>query len=337
MPVGSSAAGRILHLAPPPLRLRFRHGVYVDLRGYPDWQPYAAALVELPPAPHGWTGDEARILRVVTANRLLATLARDTDAIPDGAPPGWVWAHLGRSETLALVPAELHGAFRHRGGTSDHGVPPGSGIRDAGAAVALRRSRTVTDDAVAKFEDWLGYRLPDGYRDLLAESNGGIPARAAVLPTGGVLVDQPLFGLAAADRMFDLAYANLWLRDRLTADFLAIGYAQGGLLILKVRGAGAGSVWHWDDDDARDDDRYGPDVICRDLLRPLAGDIHQFRSTLSEVPSTMTGYADESIRSGAARPVPSEAIGAALPRTHRRPWVTALTSGAPADLPGSPR
>ena len=36
-----------MHLRPPPLRLRYRHGVYIDLRGFPDWQPYAAAMVRI--------------------------------------------------------------------------------------------------------------------------------------------------------------------------------------------------------------------------------------------------------------------------------------------------
>jgi SMI1/KNR4 family protein SUKH-1/HNH/ENDO VII superfamily nuclease len=337
MPIGSSAAGRILHLKPPPLRLRYRHGVYVDLRGYPDWHPYAAALATVPAAPPDLSADEARVLGVVTANRLLALACTHTGAAPDGAPPGWVWAHLGRSDTLALVPAELHGAFRHRGGAGDRPATETTGIRDAGPRVPIRPTRTVALEAVQKFEDWLGGRLPDGYREFLSATNGGAPTRAAVTLASGLLLDQPLFGLAAQDRMHDLAYANLWLRDRLTADFLAIGYVQGGLLVLQVRGTSAGSVWHWDDDDRQDDERYGPDVICRDLLRPCAADMAAFVEDLVAVPAGLGLLADEAVRSETARLVQSADLGAALPRSHRSAWVSQLTSASLADRSGPPR
>lgn len=326
-----------MHLRPPPLRLRYRHGVYIDLRGFPDWQPYAAAMVRIAPVPAGFTVDEARLVDVLIANRLVARAiggAAGWEYAADRAPAGWVWAHLGATRHLALVPAELHAAFRHRGGVSGARVTvPGRGLLtggdDAGVPVPIQPVRTVADEAIEKLERWLGYRLPDGYRDFLAATNGGLPLAAAVVPGTGLLLDQPLFGLAAEDRMQDLAYANLWLRDRLTRDFLAVGYVQGGLLAVKVRGHDTGSVWCWDDDDARDDERYEPAVICRDLLMCCATDFPELLAGLSTAPPSLSAVADRAIEHGRAELFRPEGAGDALPKSRRPPWLSRLET-APA-------
>jgi len=323
-PVGASSAGRIVALRPPVLRLRYRHGVYVTLSGYPDWIPYAAAVVRIAPTAAVYTVDEDRLLHVLAANEVLA---RHTG---NGAPHGWIWARLGNAAEsaaddasyLALVPAELHGAFRHRGGGAGarSSVPlRGLLADDLGGPVPFRPARTVTAEAIEKLESWLGYGLPDAYRTFLAATNGGVPWAPGVLRTSGILVDQPLFGLAATDRMQDLAYANMWLRDRLTADFLGIGYVQGGLLALRVRGDRAGSIWHWDDDDPRDDERYEAPVICRDLLRPCAPDMTAFLAALSPVPASLRAVATGLTDTGSAALVAVDGLGAALPRS-RRPF-----------------
>jgi hypothetical protein len=340
-----------VHLRPPPLRLRYRHGVYIDLRGYPDWQPYAAAMVRIAPVPSGVTVDEARLVDVLIANRLVARAIAGAAAgayAADRAPAGWVWAHLGATRHLALVPVELHAAFRHRGGVSGMrvtvagrglptGNPGGTGNADeTGAPVRFRPVRTVSAEAIEKLEGWLGYRLPDGYRDFLGTTNGGLPLAAAVLPGTGLLLDQPLFGLAAEDRMQDLAYANLWLRDRLTRDFLAIGHVQGGLLVLKVRGQDTGSVWYWDDDDARDDERYEPAVICRDLLLRCAADFPALLAGLTTAPPSLSAAADRAIDGGRAELFRPDGVGDALPKPRRPPWLTLLAS-APTVDPTAPR
>jgi hypothetical protein len=318
------------------LRLRYRHGVYIDLRGYPDWQPYAAALVTVPDPAVDLSSADLRLFRVTVASQLVSAWVEPDATIPGGAPSGWVWAHLGRSRTMALVPAELHGAFRHRGGVGDHGVETTSPeYAAATGTVPIRPTRRLATDALDKFEGWLGYRLPEAYRDFLAATNGGRPAQAAVPAGSRFVVDQPLFGLATEDRMQDLAYANLWFRDRLSPDFLATGYVQGGLLVLRVRGDGAGSVWHWDDDDRRDDERYGSDVICRDLLRPGAADFAEFRSRLAPIPPGLTALADQAIASGTAALIRSDALGAALPRSRRPPWISRLAAVAQPD-PSAP-
>jgi hypothetical protein len=297
-----------VHLRPPPLRLRYRHGVYINLQGYPDWVPYAAAMARIAPVPSGFTVDEARLLDVVIANRLLGR---------DRTPDGWVWAHVGASRDLALVPVELHGAFRHRGGVGGL-TGPGRGLLDGGGSrVRFRPVQSVADDAVTRFEDWLGVPLPDGYREFLLATNGGVPVEPGVLPGCGMLLDQPLFGLATDDRMQDLAYANLWLRDRLAPGFLGIGWVQGGLLVLRTGGEAPGSIWFWDDDDPRDDERYEPAVICRDLLVPCAADMPALLAALTTVPLALTEVAARAIDRGHARLIHPDGMGDALPKSRR--------------------
>lgn len=284
------------------------------------------------PVSDGLNSDEARMVKVLAANQLVAGIG--STEVRGGAPSGWVWAQLGRSEAMSLVPAELHGAFRHRGGVSDRTAPAvATQIDTTGSPVQFRATRRIAADAIEKFEGWLGYRLPEDYRDFLIATNGGLPSEAAVVPGCGLLVDQPLFGLAAADRMQDLAYANLWLRDRFTTDFLAVGYVQGGLLVLQTRGDRAGSVWFWDDDDRRDDERYGTDAICRDLLMLCAPDFGVFLATLSGVPQTLARRASEAARR--ATLVRPDGMGAALPRSRRPEWLIELQNVAQPD-PSAP-
>jgi len=336
VPVGSSLAGRIVQLGPPLLRVRYRFGVYVTLGGYPDWEPYAAAMVGLGPVPSGRTVDEIRVLDVLAANRALARATAQGAASGAGrTPAGWVWAHVGTARQLALVPAELHAAFRHRGGVG--GLRPatpdrrGLRIEAPGRPVRFRAVRTVAEEALVRFENWLGSPLPESYRGHLRATNGGLPTEPAVLPTAGFVADQPLFGLAAEDRAHDLGYVNTVLHDRFTPDLLAIGHVQGGLLALKVGGADRGSVWYWDDDDPRDDERYEAPVICRDLLVRCADDFDAFLGALTVVPPSLLDLVDES-----AELVVPEGMGSALPRSRRPAWLDALTSAAPGERRAAP-
>ena len=288
---GGRYAFQAFHAGSPMLRIRYRDGVLVGPHGFPEWLPYARAVVDLPDVPSDLGSDELRLVDVLTANLAMAATGDPLWELPadGGTPAGWVWAHLAMSRRVALVPAELHGAFRHLGGVSTtraggrrRGLP-GTG----GPPPRLRYGERLADEAVAKLEDQLGYRLPAAYRDFLARTNGGHPAGPAVHPGHGFLVDQPLFGLARPDRLQDLGYATAWFGDRLTADWLAIGYVQGGLLAVRVRGGDEGSVWYWDDDDRRDTDEYTAHDVCTRLLHRCADDFTAFWLALRAVPEPL--------------------------------------------------
>jgi hypothetical protein len=308
------------------LRIRYRRGVAVDPHGFPDWIPYARALVELPPLVPGVGVDEARVADVVTANAAAASSGDPlwTMADPAVTPHGWVWAQLAMTRRTALVPVELHGAYRHLGGVStgnaDRGRRGLPGLTDPGAPPGIRFDERLSDEVIGQAEQRLGYELPIGYRDFLARSNGGRPSHPAVHPGFGFIVDRPLFGLARAEWLDDLLYANAFFGDRFTADWLAIGYVQGGLIALSVgHGVDRGSVWYWDDDDPRDHDEYSATDVCGRLLHRCADDFGQFWRALREVPGSLRLAARSDAERGLATLVEDDRLGRDLPVSRRRP------------------
>ena len=306
---GARYAFQVVAPASPVLRVRYRKGVAVDPYGFPDWVPYARALVQLPPGPPGLGLDEARVADVVTANR---TMAGDPLWSDPFTPFGWTWAHLPRERQIALVPADLHGCYRHLGGVST-GTADRSRRGLTGAdrpAPPVRPAERLAPEVVDALDAHLG-PLPPRYRAFLAATNGGVPTRPAVHPGFGFVADQPFFGLARTDRLQELAYANAWFGDRFTADFLAIGYVQGGLLAVKVRGGDEDSVWYWDDDDHRDTEDYTATEVCAQLLHRCADHIDGILAALREIPEHLTEPGD-------ARPLYPDRLGADLPPALRR-------------------
>lgn len=304
----------------PMLRVRYRAGVPVNPHGFPHWYPYARHVVGLPPAEPGLGIDEARVIDVLAANLVASRTGDPLWTEPGATPAGWTWAHQGMTRQLAIVPVELHGAFRHQGGVSTHRVNRRRrGLRVGGdAPPRIVVEERLTDDALAAVEELLGYRLPDAYREFLRNTNGGRPAQPAVHAGAGFVADQRLFGLNRPDRLEDLVYANGFFGDRLTTGHLAIGYVQGGLLVLRVRGDGTGSVWWYDDDDPRDRDEYGAVAVCDRLLVRLAGDFSAFWLALRPVPDDLARRAAALAADPATGLVTPQDLGSALPRAHRR-------------------
>jgi hypothetical protein len=320
---------RVIHPGSPVLRVRYRHGVLVTPEGFPDWLLYARAVVDLPPPPDGLTRDEVRVVDVLAANERMVVNADPLwnftrDDYVARTPAGWIWAHLGgaaEQRRLALVPVELHGSYRHAGGMRALAVD-GRGLRPDAEPVpaGLGARERVPEPALAALEAHLGYPLPPRYRSFLAGTNGGFPTAPGVHVAHGFVADQPLFGLARADRHQEVWYADAWLRDRLTTDFLAVGYVQGGLLAVKVRGDDADSVWYADDDDPRDDDGYDAASVCANLLHRCADGIDAFFDSLVFPPLPLLDLADDLVEADLVREVRPEPAGAALPEGRRAPW-----------------
>jgi hypothetical protein len=314
---GARYAFRVAYPAAPMLRVRYRVGVPVDPWGFPDWTPYARTLIALPPAIADLSADEARVVDVRTGELVARA---DGDPLWDGSvgtPPGWTWAHVAQTRHVALVPVELHASFRHLGGVSVGGTTRrGRGLAARGGPPRILVTERLSDAAVVKAEDQLGVRLPPAYRDFLARTNGGAPAEPVVHPDHGFVLDQRLFG-CRADRPQDLGYANAWFGDRLTEEWLAIGYVQGGLLALKVRGDATGTVGYLDDDDPRDRDGFTAADVCERLMHRVAPDFVSFWTALRPVPSDLAALA-RSAATGAVAETPA-GLGALLPASHRRP------------------
>jgi A nuclease of the HNH/ENDO VII superfamily with conserved WHH len=100
-PINSQYAGQVYHLA-GDLGQRYPNGVAFTREGFPDFSPYAVA--------------ESRI--TMTGNRAiderLANQARGLRETPDG----YTWHHVEDTETMLLVPRDLHDTVRHTGGVA---------------------------------------------------------------------------------------------------------------------------------------------------------------------------------------------------------------------------
>lgn len=315
----------IVEFEAPTLRVRYRDGLAIGAHGFPDWLPYARAAVRLPLVAPGQGVDEARVHDVLTAN---AVMDGTGDPLWTGlaalrTPPGWTWAHLEMCRTIVLVPIELYLASRHRGGVAtgaaehdDRGIagcvgPPPDRVFD----------QRLAEETLADADRRLG-ELPPAYRRFLAETNGAGSAWPAVHPGCGFVLDQPLFGFARRDRMTDLGFVYAAFRDRLTADYLPIGYVHGGLLAIRMRGADAGSIWFYDSDDRRDRDDLTAADICDRLLHRCADDFDAFWAGLRAIPARLRSRAFAAA-DGTAWPVSLPRMGDALPVARRAPAVAA--------------
>jgi hypothetical protein len=236
-------------------------------------------------------------------------------------PAGWCWAHLGRERQIALVPVELHGAYRHAGGV--RGLPNaerGLAVDDPPRRVGVAPGDEVPADVLDDLERLLGYALPPRYRRYLGATNGAGPIAPGALSPYGFLADQPFFGLARADQHQDLSYAPDWLTDRFTPDYLPIGYVQGGVLAVQVTGSAVDSIWYWDDDDPEDLDSFDAEHICANLLHRCADDIDDFWAALAAPYREMLDIADELLAAGDVRVLRPPLAGTGLPVAQRAPW-----------------
>ena len=165
----------------------------------------------------------------------------------------------------------------------------------------------VSEQQVRDVEEELGYRLPGSYRTFLKAAGGCAPKGVALDPELGLLIDQPFFTVRDDAAVNDLVYVNKCLRDHLTKDYLAIGYIQGGILAVKVKGEGAGSVWFCAYDDARDGDRWdGPADRVAELLLPCGDSLDAFLLRLAGNPPELETVANLMVDGGFASAVAVE-------------------------------
>ncbi|MEZ0069030.1 hypothetical protein ABIA32_005071 [Streptacidiphilus sp. MAP12-20] len=340
-------AGQVVHF-PDPLRAqRHPSGVKVDPAGHPDFAPYARAAAEVADPPDGFGVDELRLTDYVSANAALRAQGHELWAdveSPVGTPVGWTWHHSVTpaspgNRRLELVPVEVKMLLRHHSGlavsSADHGkrgtrplqerrpvhfsLPggpggsgeggaEGSGGESPAEAAAEQLSPAETEQRLQSVEESLGYTLPGPYRLFLKAAGGRAPKGLGLDTELGLLIDQPFFALRGERTLDDLAYVNKCLRDHVTKDYLGIGYAQGGLLVIKVRGDRMGTVWFLPHDDARDDGdpALTPAERCERLLLPCGEDFDAFLLRLAGSPPELQTVAELMVDGGFARAVPVE-------------------------------
>lgn len=319
-------AGRLIEFSDPELDRKYPRGVYVNLQGYPDFSVYARHAVEIADPPPGLSADEVRITDVVAAN-LIGAKSGDPLWLP-GRPPtvtpeGWTWTHEARSRRLFLVPVELNASFRHHGGVATLGSDPTkTGLWHEGMLepVAFERSGSVPEDGLAQLESQLGFQLPVSYRRFLGGTDGGRPLVPAVNLNCGFICDGWLFGLRRSDPHQDLVYANQSLYDRFTEEYLGIGYVQGGMIAVKIRGTDIGSIWYFDDDDPRDHDGRDAVSVCAELLHRVGNDFDDFARHLVALPAQIAEISQSAVGTGHAHAITDlPYLGSALPANLRRP------------------
>jgi hypothetical protein len=291
--------------------------VRVDEAGYPDFSAYARAAAEIAEPPEGFGIDELRLTDHVSANAALHAAGHELwgSLPPVATPHGWTWHHVAGTRRLELVPVEVKALLRHHGGlaasNADHakrGTRPLQETRPVHFGLP-KDPVAVTEDQIRDVEEELGYRLPGRYRTFLKAAAGCAPRGVALDPQLGLLIDQPFFTIRDEAALNDLVYVNKCLRDHLTKDYLAVGYVQGGVLAVRVRGEGAGSVWFCPYDDVRDGDEAGWSSVperVEALLLPCGESFDAFLLRLAGNPPELETVANLMVDGGFAHAVPVE-------------------------------
>lgn len=317
VPPNAAYAGQVVRFPDPVRAARHPHGVRVDEDGYPDFSAYARAAAEIAEPPEGFGIDELRLTDYVSANAALHAAGHELwgSLPPVATPHGWTWHHVFGTRRLELVPVEIKALLRHHGGLAasdaDHtkrGTRPLQDTRPVHFGLP-KDPVAVTEDQILDVEEELGYRLPGAYRTFLKAAAGCAPRGVALDPHLGLLIDQPFFTLRDEAALNDLVYVNKCLRDHLTKDYLAVGYVQGGVLALRVRGEAAGSMWFCPYDDVRDgDEARWPSAGERveALLLPCGEDFDAFLLRLAGNPPELETVANLMVDGGFAHAVPVE-------------------------------
>ncbi|MCX5437839.1 MULTISPECIES: SMI1/KNR4 family protein [unclassified Streptomyces] len=321
-PPNAAYAGQVVHFPDPVRAARHPRGVRIDGNGYPDFSAYARAAAEIADPPEGFGVDELRLTDYVSANAAMAAAGHDLwdTIVPVATPHGWTWHHVPGGRRMELVPVEVKALLRHHGGLAtaavDHGKRGTRPLQETRPAhFGLPKSSVaVTEQQVLGAEEDLGYRLPGAYRAFLKAAGGCAPVGAALDAELGLLVDQPFFTVRDEAAVNDLVYVNKCLRDHLTKDYLGVGFVQGGILAVKVKGDRAGSVWFCAYDDARDSgETAGWSVAERveRLLLPCGDDFDAFLARLAGNPPELETVANLMVDGGFASAV--DASGVAVP------------------------
>ncbi|MBY8876838.1 HNH endonuclease [Actinacidiphila acidipaludis] len=314
-PPNAAYSGQVVHFPDPVRAARHPQGVWVDDDGYPDFSPYARAAAEIAEPPEGFGVDELRLTDHVSANAALHAAGHELwgSLSPVATPHGWTWHHVHGTRRLELIPVEVKALLRHHGGlatsTADHakrGTRPLQETRPVHFGLP-KDAVAVTEQQVCDVEEELGYRLPGAYRTFLKAAGGCAPKGVALDPELGLLLDQPFFTVRDDAAVNDLIYVNKCLRDHLTKDYLAIGYLQGGVLAVKVKGDRFGSVWFCAYDDIRDGERWdSPADRVAELLLPCGDSLDEFLLRLAGNPPELETVANLMVDGGFATAVPVE-------------------------------
>lgn len=131
------------------------HGVYINLHGFPDFIPYARAVVELPdqlptdPAGNPYPNDVLRRADISTCDKILTGMCATDLPLLDALQKRHTWHHLEGTRTLICIPREVHEGVRHFGGiaTAASAATPAATTPAASGSGPARSSLTATHPA----------------------------------------------------------------------------------------------------------------------------------------------------------------------------------------------
>ncbi|MDN3059979.1 SMI1/KNR4 family protein [Streptomyces sp. SRF1] len=313
-PPNTAYAGQVVHFPDPVRAARHPKGVRMDENGFPDFSPYARAAAEIAEPPEGFGVDELRLTDYVSANAALHAAGHElwNGSSSVATPHGWTWHHVAGTRRMELIPVEVKALLRHHGGLATamvdqekRGTRPLQETRPIHIGLPVR-GISVTEEQVLGVEEDLGYRLPESYRSFLKAAGGCAPVGAALDPELGLLIDQPFFTVRDEAAVNDLVYINKCLRDHFTKDYLGVGFVQGGVIAVKVKGDAIGSVWFCAYDDARDRDGWTVQERVERLMLPCGDDFDAFLLRLAGNPPELETVANLMVDGGFAYAVPVE-------------------------------
>ncbi|MEU2683533.1 SMI1/KNR4 family protein [Streptomyces hygroscopicus] len=313
-PPNTAYAGQVVHFPDPVRAARHPKGVRMDENGFPDFSPYARAAAEIAEPPEGFGVDELRLTDYVSANAALHATGHElwNGSSSVATPHGWTWHHVAGTRRMELIPVEVKALLRHHGGLATalvdqekRGTRPLQETRPIHIGLPVR-GISVTEEQVLGVEEDLGYRLPESYRSFLKAAGGCAPVGAALDPELGLLIDQPFFTVRDEAAVNDLVYINKCLRDHFTKDYLGVGFVQGGVIAVKVKGDAIGSVWFCAYDDARDRDGWTVQERVERLMLPCGDDFDAFLLRLAGNPPELETVANLMVDGGFAYAVPVE-------------------------------
>jgi hypothetical protein len=109
----------------------------------------------------------------------------------------------------------------------------------------------VADSVIGAFEDQLGHKLPEDYREFL-QAYGMTAATGLNFPSGGGV--EVFFGLQEEGE-YNLQSEWEGMRERIPPHLLPIADSPGGLICLSLVPSEKGAIYWWASEDCRSRDQ----------------------------------------------------------------------------------
>lgn len=140
----------------------------------------------------------------------------------------------------------------------------------------------VTSEDISEFEDRMGIKLPNKYKQLVLKQNGGKPEpnyfEIPEFPGKDSILDF-LYGINVTQSYGNLEKKIETFKDRIPSPFIPIGRDPGGNLIcVGTKAPYKDKIYYWDHEDELD--RKGISKMDMSNMYWIADDIYEFLEKL---------------------------------------------------------